>query len=174
MRAKLQNDPSAKIFSEQLLDIRNSRIELQPNTQCIKLPDNFCTVVHGKNELIQSDLMSFKSIDTVVDENESVSFSVKFLNSLDIPGMLPYNLRLKNDTPIILLRNLNPSRLYNGTRLVINKIIGNILEATILTGKIKGEVVLLPRISKSSELTIPFRRLQFPIRLAFAMSINKS
>ncbi|XP_029172028.1 uncharacterized protein LOC114941268 [Nylanderia fulva] len=216
MRIQLQNDPSAQIFSEQLLDIGNGKIELQPNTQCIKLPDNFCTVLHGKNELIQSifpdiqsnylnhnwlsdrailaaknvevdeinfqiqqllpgDLMSFKSIDTVVDENESVNFPIEFLNSLDIPGMPPHNLRLKIGSPIILLRNLNPPRLCNGTRLVIKKITGNILEATILTGKFKGEVVLLPRIPMiPSDSTIPFRRLQFPIRLAFAMSINKS
>ncbi|GFX88190.1 ATP-dependent DNA helicase [Trichonephila clavipes] len=126
MRVQLQNDPSAQIFSEQLLHIGNGKIELQLNTQCIKLPDNFCTVVQDKNELIQSifpdiqnnylnhewlsqrailaaknvdvdeinfqiqqllpgDLMSFKSIDTVVDENESVNFPIEFLNSLDIP-----------------------------------------------------------------------------------------
>ncbi|XP_050064351.1 ATP-dependent DNA helicase pif1-like [Aphis gossypii] len=215
MRVQLQN-PSAQIFSEQLLDIGNGKIELQPNTQCIKLPDNFCTVVQYKNELIQSifpdiqnnylnhewlsqqailaaknvdvgeinfqvqqllpgDLVSFKSIDTVVDENESVNFLIEFLNSLDIPGMPPHNLRLKIGSPIILLRNLNPPQLCNGTRLVIKKITGNILEATILSGKFKGKVVLLPRIPMiPSDSTIPFKRLQFPIRLAFAMSINKS
>ncbi|GFV59955.1 ATP-dependent DNA helicase [Trichonephila clavipes] len=161
-RVQLQNDPSAQIFSEQLLHIGNGKIELQLNTQCIKLPDNFCTVVQDKNELIQSifpdilnnylnhewlsqrailaaknvdvdeinfqiqqllpgDLMSFKSIDTVVDENESVNFPIEFLNSLDIPGMPPHNLRLKIGSPIILLRNLNPPQLCNGTRLVIKK-----------------------------------------------------
>lgn len=32
MRVQLQNDPSAQIFSEQLLDIGNGRIEQQQNT----------------------------------------------------------------------------------------------------------------------------------------------
>ncbi|GFU80453.1 ATP-dependent DNA helicase [Trichonephila clavipes] len=52
---------------------------------------------------------------------------------------------------------------------------GNILEATILIGKFQGEVVLLPRIPMTlSDSPIQFKRLQFPVRLAFAMTINKS
>ncbi|XP_037912042.1 ATP-dependent DNA helicase pif1-like [Hermetia illucens] len=187
MRVQLQNDPSAQIFSEQLLDIGNGKIELQPNTQCIKLPDSFCTVVQDKNELIQSifpdiqnnylnhewlsqrAILAAKNVD--VDE---INFQIQQLLP-DNPGMPPHNLRLKIGSPIILLRNLNPPQFCNGTRLVIKKITGNILEATILAGKFKGKVVLLPRIPMiPSDSTIPFKRLQFPIRFAFAMSINKS
>ncbi|GFW18638.1 ATP-dependent DNA helicase [Trichonephila clavipes] len=52
---------------------------------------------------------------------------------------------------------------------------GNILEATILIVKFQGEVVLLPRIPMiPSDSPLPFKRLQFPIRLAFATTINKS
>ncbi|GFW12955.1 hypothetical protein TNCV_3328871 [Trichonephila clavipes] len=48
---------------------------------------------------------------------------------------------------------------------------GKILEATILIGKFQGEVVLLPRIPMiPSDSPIPFKRSQFPIRLAFAKS----
>ncbi|GFW83296.1 ATP-dependent DNA helicase [Trichonephila clavipes] len=52
---------------------------------------------------------------------------------------------------------------------------GNTLAATILIEKFQGEVVLLPRIPMiPSDSPIPFKRLQFPIRLAFAVTINKS
>ncbi|XP_025412821.1 uncharacterized protein LOC112685213 [Sipha flava] len=216
MRVQLQNDPTAQVFSKQLLDIGNGEIELHQNTEYIKLPDIFCTVVETRNELIESvfpdilnyyldhnwlcncailavrnvdvneinfhiqqilpgDLMSFKSIDTVIDENETVNFPTEFLNSLDLPEMPPHNLQLKIGSPIILLCNLNPPQLCNGTRLVIKKMTENILEATILSGKFKGDIVLLPRIPlMGSESPIPFKRLQFPICLAFTMTINKS
>jgi ATP-dependent DNA helicase PIF1 len=45
----------------------------------------------------------------------------------------------------------------------------NVIEATILKGNYKGEDVLIP-----NDMLFDFKRLQFPVRLAFAMSINKS
>lgn len=82
---------------------------------------------------------------------------------------------MKTGSPIILMENFNPLQLCNGTRLAINKITGNIIEATILTGEFKGEIIMFPRIPMiSSESTIPFRGLQLSVRLAFTISINKS
>jgi ATP-dependent DNA helicase PIF1 len=50
----------------------------------------------------------------------------------------------------------------------------NVIEAIILNGKFRGENILLPRISIIlTDVPIQFKRLQFPIRLAFAMTINK-
>lgn len=51
----------------------------------------------------------------------------------------------------------------------------NVLEATILTGNYKGEVVIIPRISITpTDLPLNFKRLQFPVRRAFAMTIDKT
>jgi ATP-dependent DNA helicase PIF1 len=49
-----------------------------------------------------------------------------------------------------------------------------VIEAFILNGKFQAENILLPRIPIiPTDVPIQFKRLQFPIRLAFAMTINK-
>ena len=51
----------------------------------------------------------------------------------------------------------------------------NIIEATILTGPFKGEDVLISGIPMvPTDMSFQFKRLQFPIRLAFAITINKA
>lgn len=73
-----------------------------------------------------------------------------------------------------MLRNLEPPKLCNGTKLVISKLMNNLIEPTILTGIGKGEMVLLLRIPMIiCDTAFEFKRLQFPIKLAFAMTINK-
>jgi len=48
----------------------------------------------------------------------------------------------------------------------------NAIEATILTGPFEGEAVLIPRIHMiPTDLPFQFKGLQFPIRLAFAITI---
>jgi hypothetical protein len=51
----------------------------------------------------------------------------------------------------------------------------NIIETKILNVKFKGEDVLLPRIPMiPTDMSFEFKRLQFPVRLALAMTINKA
>ena len=76
---------------------------------------------------------------------------------------------------IILLRNINQPKLCNGTCLSVKKLMTNIIEAKILTGPFKGEDVVIPRIPMiPTDMSFQFKRLQFPIRLAFAITINKA
>lgn len=51
----------------------------------------------------------------------------------------------------------------------------NVIEATTLTGPFKSEDVLIPRIPMiPTDMPFQFKRLQFPIGLAFAITINKA
>jgi ATP-dependent DNA helicase PIF1 len=45
--------------------------------------------------LVPGDLVSCKSIDTVCDGTEAVNYRTEFLNSLDLSGMPPHNLKFK-------------------------------------------------------------------------------
>ncbi|QQP31512.1 ATP-dependent DNA helicase [Caligus rogercresseyi] len=46
----------------------------------------------------------------------------------------------------MLLRNLHPPSLCNGTKLVVTKLLPNVIKAKVLTGSGKGEEVMIPRI----------------------------
>ena len=108
---------------------------------------------------------------------EAVNFPTEFLQSLELPNFPQHKLELKKGAPIMLLRNLDPPRLCNGTRLMLKKMLPHVLEAEILLGKYAGERVLTPRIPltpSDTDMPIPFERLQFPVKLSFAMTINKS
>ncbi|XP_054259841.1 uncharacterized protein LOC128984534 [Macrosteles quadrilineatus] len=75
----------------------------------------------------------------------------------------------------MLLRTLRPPKLCNGTRLRIRSLHRNIIEAEILTGCGAGELVFIPRIPLiPSNYPFEFKRIQFPVTVCFAMSINKS
>ena len=78
----------------------------------------------------------------------------------------------------MLLRNLRPSEgLCNGTRLVVTRLTRHLIEARILTGEWKDTLHVLPRIdlhSTPNELPFILTRRQFPVRVCFAMTINKA
>ena len=84
--------------------------------------------------------------------------------------------------PIMLLRNLNSARgLANGTRLIVRGVSRRVIDAEVATGSHVhvGRRVFIPRVTLTPSedgLRMPFKlkRRQFPVRLAFAMTINKA
>ncbi|XP_029638888.1 uncharacterized protein LOC115214014 [Octopus sinensis] len=89
--------------------------------------------------------------------------------------MPSHNLELKENVPVMSLRNLDSPKFCNRTRLIVKKMLRHLLEVEILTGLRKEERDLIPRIPLiSPDLRFELKRLQFPVRVGYAMSVNKS
>ncbi|KAE8266702.1 hypothetical protein A4X09_0g5644 [Tilletia walkeri] len=107
-------------------------------------------------------------------------YNIEYLNTVDLPGIPPHRLVVKEGAPIMLLRNLDSKiGLCHGTRLVVISASRFLIRARIMSGdeRFYGIEVFLPRIGiRSNEGVLPFRlvRRQFYVRLAFAMTINKA
>jgi ATP-dependent DNA helicase PIF1 len=131
-------------------------------------------------DMIPEDEHVYLSIDSVhnQEEHQELMLPVEFLNTLNISGVPAHQLKLKRGVPILLMRNINAEEgLCNGTRLRVENLTRNCIHAKILTGTRRGHDVLIPRITNiSQDSTLPFqiRRRQFPVQIAFAMSINKA
>ncbi|KAK9050793.1 hypothetical protein SSX86_030238 [Deinandra increscens subsp. villosa] len=151
------------IISRAILSTKNESVD-EINDQMI---DNFV----GEEKV-------YYSFDEAEDDCNNL-YPVEFLNTLNVSGLPPHRLRLKVGCPIILLRNIDPSHgLCNGTRLICKGFQRNVIDAEIAVGQHIGKRVFLPRIplSLSEEDMFPFKlkRKQFPVRLSFAMTINKA
>ncbi|KAM3398671.1 hypothetical protein P3S68_002187 [Capsicum galapagoense] len=124
------------------------------------------------------DAKTFVSLDENIEPSDQSQFE-DFLHSLNPPGLPPYILTLKENCPIILLRNLNPSEgLCNGTQLICCDFKNRVISVKITKGDFKNTHVfisIIPLLSSNDEkLPILFKRPQFSIRLCFAMKINKA
>lgn len=131
------------------------------------------------SDVFPGELNICTSADRTVNDDDATRFPIEYLNSLNAAGLPPHRLAIKEGMPLILLRNLNPKQgLCNGTKLIVKEVLhGRLLRAVIANGDSRGREVLIPRITlQPSEDIYPFQwqRRQFPVRVAFAMTINKS
>lgn len=154
-------------FNKAILCCKNSHVE-EINEKALLLMTN------------NNPIECFKSVDrTDEDEHSQMLFPTEFLNSIELTGLPPHNLNLKIGAPVILLRNIDPTRgLCNGTRMMILDIARRTVKVRITNGSYAGNETYLPRIDlkTGTDNDLPFEmiRRQFPIRLEFAMTINKA
>jgi hypothetical protein len=131
------------------------------------------------------DEIRCESGNACVELEDTIRYPIEYLQSLHPSGFPPHLLVLKRNMPVMLLRNINAARgLCNGTRLIVIDVINKTtLKAQIASGDLpenggfRTTIVYLPLITLyPEENTFPFKwcRRQFPVRPAFAMTINKS
>ena len=103
-----------------------------------------------------------------MEEDDATHYSVEFLNSLNTLFVLTVGV------PIILLRNLCSPTLCNATRPKISSLQQNVIEPEILTSCGAADIVFIQIIPLiPNNFTFSFKRVQVPVSLCYAMTINK-
>jgi ATP-dependent DNA helicase PIF1 len=110
-------------------------------------------------EVLKYAEMSYYSSDSIDDSTANHStmealYPTEFLNTLSINGLPDHVLHLKIGVPIMLLRNLYPTRgLCNGIQLIVTQLTSKIIEGEIITRKAKGTKAYIPCIVTTSAET---------------------
>ena len=148
------------------------------STRAILCPRN--AMVDAMNDRVLAtfpgDVITCLSVDTVGEVGQQALYPVEYLNSLNLRGLPPHRLNIKVGAPIMLLRNMDPVRGHcNGTRYVVRMVSRRYIEAAIASGEYAGNVLFIPRVPLSpTDAGLTLRRRQFPVRPAFAMTVNKA
>ncbi|XP_076761771.1 ATP-dependent DNA helicase Pif1-like [Xylocopa sonorina] len=136
---------SSERFEKQLLDIGNGKIEMDGSTHCITLPENFCHIAKSIDELIAK---VFPNVSQNYKNNQWVSERA-ILAAKNIRVNL-INCTIQNEIP-------DEETTYKSIYTVVNH----------------DESVNYPIEFFNSLDLQGMPPLQFPVRLAFAMTINK-
>ncbi|KAJ4780062.1 ATP-dependent DNA helicase PIF1 [Rhynchospora pubera] len=135
----------------------------------------FALIPGNEQEYLSAD--SIDGPDNMSDDLRGV-YPIEFLNTISGGNLPCHKLILKIGVPIMLLRNIDqPNGLCNGTRAIVTALGTRIIQARVITGKYTDREICIPRIifiHKSKTLPFVLRRRQFPVRLCYAMTINKS
>lgn len=134
-------------------------------------------------DIIPRESVSYFSVDKAEDfggtaSDLSFAFLPEYLNSINIPGLPPKELKSKEGVAIMLIRNLNQTLgLYNGTRMMVSRCFTHCVECKVVCGAFVGTKHFIPRMELTpTETKLPFRliRKQMPLQVCYSKTINKS
>jgi ATP-dependent exoDNAse (exonuclease V) alpha subunit len=127
---------------------------------------------------MQGHEIIYHSADTLENDGENNDIPQDFLRTIESPSLPLSELKMKIGCPLMLLRNLDPGKgLCNGTRMILLHAYPRTLEVMVISGDHRGEKAFIPRITlkpPSPQYPFTLQRRQFPVRLSFAMTINKA
>ena len=177
-QCKEKNDIIKFVYSNKFSDLTdddfgNRAIVTPLNENVTKLNDYIIdNYIHSKKR----EYFGTDKEDTYEKGHKDLLLPLEVLHNMNPSGFPKYKLVLKKGAIVICLRNLEFG-LANGTKLKVIEMYEHNLVLKILTGPNKNEIVHLPRITLSqrlkSEATLLVRK-QFPINLAYALTIDKS
>lgn len=110
----------------------------------------------------------------VYGTRDNINVPEENLNVMNPSGFPPHELKLKKFCPLLILKNLNiDAGLCNGTRCILLDKTENVLYVRLLHN---NKVAIIPRTYSIDYDTYGYEvvRFQFPVQLAYAMSINKA
>jgi hypothetical protein len=126
----------------------------------------------------------FHSVDSIPlseqlgEGDPMLNYPTEYLNNFNCGSMPLAKLELKIGCPVMVLKNLDAANgVCNGSRGILTKFDSRVLEIRLLTGEHAGQKVFIPRVANEpgeDENAFKFTRRQFPIRVCFSMTINKS
>ena len=169
----LVDDIYGDIIDPNDVEYLRSRVILAPtNEACIAINST-------ANAKLPGDVYVYRSIDSATEDAENAAiYPVEFINTLTPSGMPPHILSLKVGSVVMLLRNLNINKgLCNGVRMIVKNIHPHTIHCELITGLHAGSQAFIPRtklIPVQSQSPFQFIRMQFPVQMAFAMTINKA
>ncbi|KAJ8896515.1 hypothetical protein PR048_001859, partial [Dryococelus australis] len=149
-------------------------------TGCITFPDNFCQFTESNTELIQ------KVFPNVAQNHRAhIWLSERAILAAKNVDVNELNFKIQNEIAGELRTYKSVDSATNQddvnyppeflNSLVLPGLPPHNLQLKVGSGKYKGEDVLIPRIPMiPTDIPFEFKRLQFQVRLAFAMTINKS
>ncbi|CAN0900491.1 ATP-dependent DNA helicase PIF1 [Linum grandiflorum] len=156
--------------------IRSRAIVAPTNDVVTEINDYIIDRLPGEQHVyLSSDTLTSPGTDQAALE---IEYPTEFLNGLSYNGMPEHRLRFKQYSIVMLLRNLNPAAgLCNGTRILITHLGTNVIRGLIVGGTFEGTIAVIPRIVlDKTDPRWPFtlKRRQYPLRLCYGMTINKS
>ena len=151
--------------------LKGTAVLVPKNDTATRINDNLLdTLIDGEEDHL------FVSINGITDgrHQRDDEYPEEYLASIKESGLPPHVIRLKVGAPIIALRNITKG-VSNGTRMVVTKILNHSIKARVVHGPSTGREVLIARVVMTQSLgSFVLQRTQLPIRVAFAMTINKA
>ena len=154
----------------------NNAILCPTNKDSLEINEVILERIEGENhQYLSTTQLLDRETDQVSEENDEPIENALRATPRAFP---PHILNLKIGAIVMLLKNWSiADGLCNGTRLRVVECNLNTVKCSVLNGPNQGQEFIFCRTEFRSPEYFPgtrMRRIQFPFRLAFAMTINKS